>query len=128
MMRNNSASDSCSIDVMRSAASATSNALTVWPKTLAVASLGVISPEETARGAGNLINLDSSLRDVKQDESNNEVAPSRGDEQIDDVLDGLVGAVVGGFKSAVWAILRIRTAVEAAVGKWSAQPFVEEQK
>src|SRR6516162_4817317 len=72
--------------------------------------------------------LDSSLRDVKQDESNNEVAPSRGDEQIDDVLDGLVGAVVGGFKSAVWAILRIRTAVEAAVGKWSAQPFVEEQK
>jgi hypothetical protein len=72
--------------------------------------------------------LDSSLRDVKQDESNNEVAPSRGDEQIDDVLDGRVGAVVGGFKSAVWAILRIWTAVEAAVGKWSAQPFVEEQK
>ena len=72
--------------------------------------------------------LDSSLRDVKQDDSNNEVAPSRGGEQIDDVLDGFVGAVVGGFKSAVWAILRVRTAVEAAVGKWSAQPFVEEQK
>src|ERR1700739_3134386 len=66
--------------------------------------------------------LDSSLRDVKQDDSNNKVAPSRGDEQIDDVLDGLVGAGVGGFKSAVWAILRVRTAVEAAVGKWSAQP------
>ena len=72
--------------------------------------------------------LDSSLRDVKQDDSNNEVAPSRGGEQIDDVLDGFVGAVVGGFKSTVWAILRVRTAVEAAVGKWSAQPFVEEQK
>src|ERR1700720_761107 len=72
--------------------------------------------------------IDSSLRDVKQDDSNNEVAPSRGGEQIDDILDGLVGAVVGGFKSAVWAILRVRTAVEAAVGKWSAQPFVEEQK
>src|ERR1700740_2163287 len=72
--------------------------------------------------------LDSSLRDVKEDDSNNEVAPSRGGEQIDDVLDGFVGAVVGGFKSAVWAILRVRTAVEAAVGKWSAQPFVEEQK
>ena len=57
-----------------------------------------------------------------------EVAPSRGGEQIDDVLDGFVGAVVGGFKSAVWAILSVRTAVEAAVGKWSAQPFVEEQK
>ena len=69
-----------------------------------------------------------SLRDVKQDDSNNEVAPSRGGEQIDDILDGLVGAVVGDFESAVWAILRIRTAVEAAVGKWSAQPLVEEQK
>src|SRR6266446_6308675 len=72
--------------------------------------------------------LDSSLRDVKQDDSNNEVAPSRSGEQIDDVLDGVVGAVVGGFESAVWAMLRVRTAVEAAVGKWSAQPFVEEQK
>ena len=72
--------------------------------------------------------LDSSLRDVKQDDSNNEVAPSRSGEQIDDVLDGLVGAVVGGFKPAVWAMLRVRTVVEAAVGKWSAQPFVEEQK
>src|SRR6478736_6082474 len=72
--------------------------------------------------------VDSSLRDVKEDDSNNEVAPSRGGEQIDDVLDGLVGAVVGGFESAVWAMLRVRTVVEAAVGKWSAQPFVEEQK
>ena len=66
--------------------------------------------------------------DVKQDDSNNEVAPSRGSEQIADVLDGLVGAVVGGFESAVWAMLRVRTVVEAAVGKWSAQPFVGEQK
>jgi hypothetical protein len=40
----------------------------------------------------------------------------------------LSAAVVGDFESAVWAILRIRTAVEAAVGKWSAQPLVEEQK
>jgi len=72
--------------------------------------------------------LGSSLRDVKQDDSNNEVAPSRSGEQIDDVLDGVVGAVVGGFESAVWAMLRVRTAVEAAVGKWSAQLFVEEQK
>src|ERR1700760_2249477 len=72
--------------------------------------------------------LDSSLRDVKQDDSNNEVALSRGGVQIDDVLDGFVGAVVGGFKSAVWGFLKVRTAVEAAVGKWSTQPFVEEQK
>jgi len=81
---------------------------------------------ELAEAAGRA--LDSSLRDVKQDDSNNEVAPSRGGEQIDDVLDGLVGAVVGGFESAVWAMLRVRTVVEATVGKWSAQPFVEEQK
>ena len=72
--------------------------------------------------------LNSSLRDVKQDDSNNEVAPSRGGEQIDDVLDGLVGAVVGGFELAVWAMLRVRTVVEAAVGERSAEPFVEEQK
>ena len=45
--------------------------------------------------------LDSSPRDVKQDDSNNEVAASRGGEQIDDGLDGVVGAVVGRFESAV---------------------------
>src|ERR1700716_310596 len=83
---------------------------------------------DTRRAAVAASILDSSLRDVKQDDSNNEVAPSRSGEQIDDVLDGVVGAVVGGFESAVWAMLRVRTAVEAAVGKWSAQLFVEEQK
>src|SRR4029077_12493124 len=66
--------------------------------------------------------------EVAPSRSNNEVAPSRGGEEIDGVLDGLVGAVVGGFESAVWAMLRVRTVVEAAVGKWSAQPSVEEQK
>src|SRR6476619_3090086 len=85
-------------------------------------------PTNEAIIASGARTIDSSLRDVKQDDSNNEVAPSRGGEQIDDVLDGLVGAVVGGFESAVWAMLRVRTVVEAAVGKWSAQPFVEEQK
>src|SRR5262245_29675766 len=98
-----------------------------WPRTPALSVTRAASGSVNWRKVMRL-SLDSSLRDVKQDESNNEVAPSRGDEQIDDVLDGLVGAVVGGFKSAVWAILRVRTAVEAAVGKWSAQPFVEEQK
>ena len=87
-------------------------------------SAGEVDQSRFAGGVG----IDSSLRDVKQDDSNNEVAPSRSGEQIDDVLDGVVGAVVGGFESAVWAMLRVRTAVEAAVGKWSAQPFVEEQK
>src|SRR3982074_854553 len=83
---------------------------------------------EALRCVRDTRSLDSSLRDVKQDDSNNEVAPSRSGEQIDDVLDGVVGAVVGGFESAVWAMVRGRTAGEAAGGKWSAQLFVEEQK
>ena len=72
--------------------------------------------------------LDSILKNVKQDDSNNEVDASGCGEQIDDILDGLVGAVIGGFESAVWAMLRVWSVVEAAVGKGSAQPFVEEQK
>jgi hypothetical protein len=35
---------------------------------------------------------------------------------VDDLLDGLIGAVVGDFETAVGAMLRIRTVVEAAVG------------
>src|ERR1700680_1265491 len=72
--------------------------------------------------------LDSSLKNVKQDDFNNEVAASGCGEQIDDILDGLVSAMIGSFESAVWAMLRVWSVVEAAVGKWSAQPFVEEQK
>ena len=58
----------------------------------------------------------------------NEVAGSGCNEQIDDILDGFVSAIIGGFESAVWAMLRVWSVVEAAVGKWPAQPFVEEQK
>jgi hypothetical protein len=54
------------------------------------------------------------------DDSNYEVAASSCGEQIDDILDGLVGAVIGGFESAVWAMLRVWAVVEAAVGKGSA--------
>jgi hypothetical protein len=72
--------------------------------------------------------LDSSLKNVKQNDFNNEVAASGCGEQIDDILDRLISAMIGGFESAVWAMLRVWSVVEAAVGKWSAQPFVEEQK
>jgi hypothetical protein len=65
---------------------------------------------------------------VKQDDFNNEVAASGCGEQVDDILDGLVSAMIGSFESAVWAMLRVWSVVEAAVGKGSAQPFVEEQK
>ena len=43
-------------------------------------------------------------------------------QQSDDLIDGLVGAVVGGFELAVWAMFCIGLVVEAAVGEWPAQP------
>ena len=51
-----------------------------------------------------------------------------GGEQIDDLLDGFVGAVVGGFEPAVRLVTGIGAMVEAAVGEWSAEPFVEEEE
>jgi hypothetical protein len=87
--------------------------------------------EVTASGGGEQIDdiLDGLVGAVIGGfDSNNEVTGSGGGEQIDDILDGLVGAVIGGFESAVWAMLGVWSVMEAAVGKWSAQPFVEEQK
>src|SRR6516165_8573882 len=51
-----------------------------------------------------------------------------GGESIDDLLDGFVGAVVGGFEFAGRLVLGVGTVVEAAVGEWAAQAFVEEQE
>jgi hypothetical protein len=39
--------------------------------------------------------------------------------QFDDVVDGFVSAVVGGFELAVWAVFGVGTVVEAAVGERS---------
>jgi len=39
---------------------------------------------------------------------------SGGSEHIDNVLDGVVGAVVGGFELAVWTVVGVRAVVEAA--------------
>ena len=84
-----------------------------------------------------LASLDSYLEDFGQDEFDLAVRRRRarvltwrsgGGEQIDDVLNGFVGAVVGSFKLAIWAVLRVGSVVEAAVGKRSAQPLVEEEK
>src|SRR6266853_164294 len=85
-------------------------------------------PPVTSLSTCRVLYLDSSLKNVKQNDFNNEVAASGCGEQIDDILDGPVGAVIGGFESTVWAMLRVWSVVEAAVGKWSAQPFVEQQK
>ena len=50
---------------------------------------------------------------------------SRGSEHVDNLLDGVVGAVVGG---TVWTVVGVRAVVEAAVGDRSAEPFMEEQE
>jgi hypothetical protein len=75
-----------------------------------------------------IVNNEVAGSGFKENDFNNEVAGSSCGEQIDDILDGLVSAIIGGFESAVWAMLRVWSVVETAVGKWSAQPFVEEQK
>src|SRR5215467_7834656 len=51
-----------------------------------------------------------------------------GGKQIDDLLNGFVGAVVSGFQFAVWLVTGDGAVVEAAVGKRTAKPFVEEEK
>jgi hypothetical protein len=51
-----------------------------------------------------------------------------GGKQIDDVLNGFVGAVVGGFEFAVGLVTGVGGMVEAAVSEWAAESFVEEQK
>jgi len=53
---------------------------------------------------------------------------SRGSEHVDNLLDGVVGAGVGGFDLAVWTVVGVRAVVEAAVGDRSAEPFMEEQE
>ena len=43
-------------------------------------------------------------------------------------MDGDVGAVIGGFETAVRAVLRVGPVMEAAVGDRSAKALVEEEK
>jgi len=57
------------------------------------------------------------------------LSPRRlGGKQIDDVLDGFVGAVISSFQFAVWLVTGDGAVVEAAVGERTAEPFVEEEK
>src|SRR6202047_573505 len=51
-----------------------------------------------------------------------------GGEQIDDLLDGFVGAVVGGFELAGRLVMDVRAVVKVAVGERAAEPFVKEQE
>ena len=43
-------------------------------------------------------------------------------------MNGFVGAVVGRFEFAVRLVIDVGTMVKAAVGEWSAEPFVEEEE
>ena len=43
-------------------------------------------------------------------------------------MDGCVGAVVGGFELAGRLMMGVGAVMEAAVGEWAAETFVEEQK
>ena len=51
-----------------------------------------------------------------------------GGKQIDDLLDGFVGAVICGLQFTAWLMTSDRAVVEAAVGERTAEPFVEEEK
>jgi hypothetical protein len=49
-------------------------------------------------------------------------------QQVADVLNGCVSAVIGGFELAGWLVTDVGAVVTAAVGEGSAEPFVEEQE
>ena len=51
-----------------------------------------------------------------------------GGKQIDDLLNGFVGAVICGFQFTLRLVTGDRPVVEAAVGEWTAEPFVKEEK
>src|SRR5208282_4015162 len=78
--------------------------------------------------------VDSYLMDHIQDDSNivsearRDQAAAKRSQEIDDALDGGVGAVIGGFEPAVWTVLGVRPVMEAAVGEGAAQARVEEEE
>src|SRR3954462_14062601 len=51
-----------------------------------------------------------------------------GGKQVDDLLNGFVGAVISGFQFTGWLVTGDGAVVEAAVGERTAEPFVEEEK
>ena len=71
--------------------------------------------------------LDSSSENRRQKEFNNCRGRSGGKE-IDDLLNGFVGAMVGDFELAGRLVMGVRAVVKAAVGERAAEPFVKEQE
>ena len=70
--------------------------------------------------------LDSSPENRRQEESNN--LEASGGQEIDDLLNGVVGAVVGGFEFAGRLVSGGGAVMETAVGEGAAEPFVEEEE
>jgi hypothetical protein len=63
------------------------------------------------------------------DKKSSTIAARRsGGKEIDDLLNGFVGAMVGGFELAGRLVMGVRAVVEAAVGERAAEPFVKEQE
>ena len=63
------------------------------------------------------------------DKKSSTIAAQRsGGKEIDDLLNGFVGAVVGGFELAGRLVMGVGAMVEAAVGERAAEPFVKEQE
>ena len=48
--------------------------------------------------------------------------------ELYDVVDGLIGAVIGGFEPAIGAVARVRAVMESAVGERAAEPLMEEEE
>ena len=44
------------------------------------------------------------------------------------MLNGFIGAMVGGFELACWLVTGVGAVVKAAVGQRPAEPFVKEQE
>ena len=49
-------------------------------------------------------------------------------QEVDDPLDGGVGAVIGGFEAAVGTVMGVGPVMEAAVGKRPTQALMEEEE
>ena len=63
------------------------------------------------------------------DKKSSTIAAERsGDKEIDDLLNGSVGAMVGDFELAHRLVMGVRAVVKAAVGERAAELFVKEQE
>jgi len=65
---------------------------------------------------------------IDRQEGNNSHLTSGGMEQVNDVVDGLVGLVAGGLDITIRAVGRVGFVMEAAVGEGATGALVKEQE